>query len=345
MTNTLHTCRICNATSIFPTFTAYEMMFGTREKFEYFQCEYCECLQITDVPNNLDRFYPPDYYSLSRPQSFNSSILKAFVLKQRFRTALFNRGHFFDKLLCRFIDKPDLRVKGVLPVISILQKAGIRDFSARFLDIGCGNWSDWLENLRQMGFKHLFGIDPFINSEAKHAGITISKNQINEQEGQFDLITFHHSLEHIPDQKATLASACQLLTPDGVLVVRIPTVSSFAWRHYGVDWVEMDPPRHLYLHSQKSIQILGDLVGLHLYSWAFDSNELEFYGSELYKKGIPLTGANLDIHFSASDFEKFKALAKQVNANGEGGRICLYFRKKTHHDPTSLLNSMTHIAN
>ena len=226
---------------------------------------------------------------------------------------------------------PHLQVDRVLPVAKILQEAKIRDFSARFLDIGCGSWSRWLANLRTMGFKHLSGVDPFIKSDVNRDGITIHKRQIEEMEGSFDLITFHHSLEHIPDQKAALTNASRLLAPNGVILVRIPTVTSYAWRHYGTDWVEMDPPRHLYLHSRESIHLLSEKAKLNLYSITCDSLELEFYGSEQYKRDIPLTDKDSYwLHqdnriFSHKEVEHFKEMARHVNEKNECGRACFYF--------------------
>jgi len=37
--------------------------------------------------------------------------------------------------------------------------------------------------------------------------------------------------------------------PGGWCVIRIPTVSSFAWEHYREQWVQLDAPRHFFLHK------------------------------------------------------------------------------------------------
>ncbi len=39
-----------------------EMLFGTRERFDYLHCRACGALQIRDVPGDLGRHYPPEYY-------------------------------------------------------------------------------------------------------------------------------------------------------------------------------------------------------------------------------------------------------------------------------------------
>lgn len=329
------TCRICRTHDNHELFIAREMMFGTREEFQYFQCTNCDCLQIYESPVDLHRFYPQNYYSLKSEIEDDTLFFTRHLLKLRFRNAIFGKGYKLNKLLAMFVDLPTLKVDTVLPVARILQVAGVRNFNARFLDIGCGSSSQWLTDLRKMGFNNLFGADPFIEKDLNKPGIQIQKKDISELTGTYDLITFHHSLEHIPDQESTLNFAKKLLSPSGVLLIRIPTVSSYAWRHYGTDWVELDPPRHLYLHSRKSIQLLADNAGLRLYQTIGDSLDFEFYGSEQYRKDIPLTApesywANRSSKiFSKAEILKFNQLAEIVNNNNDSGRACFFFRSST----------------
>lgn len=325
-------CRICGAIGNHPTFVGREMMFGTREVFEYFQCSSCSCLQISVIPNDLSRFYPSNYYSLGSENHAPASSLRRFLLRQRFRNAIFGKGYKLNKILGKVIEMPDLRVDTVLPVATVLQTAGVRDFSASFLDVGCGNSSQWLANLKIMGFSQLFGVDPFINANVRKNGISIYRGSTREIAGKFDLISFHHSLEHVPNQVEELTGARHLLKPNGVILVRIPVVSSYSWKHYGPNWVEMDPPRHLFLHSRESVRILGEKVGLELYATICDSFEFEFYGSEQYLKNIPLTAEeshwpnqNSKI-FTQEEVANFKRMASQANATNECGRACFFFR-------------------
>lgn len=50
-------CRICNNSNNNAVYEAKEMLFGTRDKFAYFQCSKCECLQIFDIPANISKYY------------------------------------------------------------------------------------------------------------------------------------------------------------------------------------------------------------------------------------------------------------------------------------------------
>ena len=59
----MHKCRICGWTGDAETLTVREMMYHTREEFQYFECGNCHCLQITEVPDNLADYYGDSYYS------------------------------------------------------------------------------------------------------------------------------------------------------------------------------------------------------------------------------------------------------------------------------------------
>lgn len=58
-------CRICGRRNKNKTYTVKEMMYGTREEFDYFVCSSCNCMQIAKVPEDLGKYYSSHYYSLS----------------------------------------------------------------------------------------------------------------------------------------------------------------------------------------------------------------------------------------------------------------------------------------
>src|SRR5206468_2718584 len=62
-TQTPSRCRLCGNDAGNRAFVAREMMFGLREAFDYFECAACGCLQIAQVPRDLSKYYPPQYYS------------------------------------------------------------------------------------------------------------------------------------------------------------------------------------------------------------------------------------------------------------------------------------------
>jgi len=322
-------CRICDTKGNHPYFIAKEMMFGSKEEFVYFQCGNCGCLQISEIPTDLARHYPTKYYSYQASvKTSKPFLLRAWRQKQRCRTALFGQGVKLSRRASRFASLPDdWHETGPL-----LKKAKFMDFNDGILDVGCGEHSWWLLRALKFGFTNLVGADPFIKQEKHEAGINYFKKSITELEGQFRYITFHHSFEHIPDQLAQLSAVRRLLDKGGICLVRIPLASSYVWEKYGTDWVELDAPRHLYLHSRESIKILAEKAGLVLIDTIYDSNEFEFAASEQYRAGIPLFDErsyliNPDRNiFSESEMAAFKQEAKRVNAECTGGRAGFFFK-------------------
>lgn len=332
MINNHFSCRICSNRDDHPTFTVREMMFGTRANFEYFQCKSCHCLQITNVPTDLSKYYPHNYYSLqgnrATPRHMTISRPRAFLERLRAGNALFGKGHRRNKLAAYLVDLPP----EINPTGPLLKQCGINSWRASFLDVGCGSRSWWLGDLKALGFKSLVGVDPHIEHDINEYGVRILKAQIQDINDQYDLIALHHSLEHIPDQIGTLQAVKSRLKPSGHCLIRIPLVSSRVWEIYGTDWVELDAPRHLYLHSLKSIALLGKKVGLELVRTTWDSGPFEFYGSEQYRRDIPLVAENSfwndpsQSDFTYREMAAFSALALNANQAGRGGRGCFIFR-------------------
>lgn len=323
-------CRVCNSEESHPSYIFREMMFGTCDAFEYFKCEVCGCLQIGQIPAELGQYYPTTYYSFN-PQEEPPTpkhAIKATLERWRIRNALFGYGYKLAKLASYLVDFPS-QLSSVGPWLKI---CGIKSMDARFLDVGCGSSSWWLRELRELGFRNLLGIDPFIDRDVEEGGIHILKQHPQRLSGEFDLVTLHHSLEHIPNQVETLKAVRAILKPKGFCLVRVPLVSSEVWETYGADWVELDAPRHLYLHSLSSIELLGANAGLRLVDRCWDSTAFEFWGSEQYRRGIPLM-AEESFHqnpsksdFTYREMADFKKHAEEVNLAGRGGRGCFFFQ-------------------
>src|SRR5262249_30752954 len=168
--------------------------------------------------------------------------------------------------------------------------------------------------------------DPYIESDIKYEnGALVKKSTIHDCSQEWDIIAFNHSFEHLPDPFETLQAVARLLSEDGVCLIRIPTVSSYAWRYYGIDWVQLDAPRHFFLHSLESIKMLSTMSGFYIFDIFFDSTEFQFVGSEMYRRNIPLCS---DTHiFSAAEIDKYKSLAEQLNNENQGDQAAFYLKR------------------
>ena len=295
-------CRICGNERANKVYKVREMMFGYGDIFLYFLCSKCECLQIRTIPSDMTKYYADRYYSY-RPVSSRKA-LKKYVWNLINRYSIFQRGIIGSLLLAR---NPNYALR-ILSFVSVGK-------DARILDVGCGSGA-LLYSLRELGFKGTMGIDPFIDKNIEYKnGLRILKKELSSVTGKWDLVIFKHSLEHIEDQIGVLETVRQLLKPTGLCAISIPIVSSDAWEHYGVNWVQLDAPRHYYLHSMKSMKLLAAKAGLEVRKTVYDSSSFQFWGSEQYMKGISLySERSYEMNPEKSMFSKNQILAFEKRA-------------------------------
>lgn len=326
-------CRICDNRDRNKIYKVREMMLGLRDEHNYFECADCGCLQIVEVPGNLQDYYPSDYYSYDKIEPATG--FKGKLSRKRDKFAATGNGliggfmHYLqphDKL-------PSLRYAGI-------------NLDSKILDVGCGA-GHLLHSMKEAGFKHLLGIDPFNKEDIEYDnGLTIVKNSIHDLpkvdisknsdsgiKNGWDLIMFNHSFEHVLDQHEVLEKAYDLLKPNGICMLRIPTVTSWAWRNYGEDWVQLDAPRHLFLHSIKSIHILSQDIGFNLEDVVYDSFAMQRWGSEQYKQDIALHDENSyavnpeKSPFDKADIHEFEEHSKLLNKSKAGDQAAFYLKK------------------
>ena len=322
MTRETRTCRTCASAENHRAFVAREMMFGSREEFEYFECADCGAIQIAQVPPDLARYYPPDYASFRKPTRRRNWLRR--WMKRRSAEHALGRPNLLGRML--------LRGRAPSRFIEWSRTAGVRADDA-ILDVGAGA-GHLLLRMRDAGFSNLTGLDPFIERDIRYGeGLLIVKCNLSEMTGAFDFIMLHHSLEHIADPFAALKDVHRLLRPGRFCLVRTPMAGCHAWRTYGANWVKLDPPRHLILHTEQSLRLVAERAGLELAKIVFDANGFQFWGSELYQRNIPLreavpAGGRLRPgFFTAEELAAFEAEAKRLNEQGRGDQACLYLRK------------------
>jgi SAM-dependent methyltransferase len=310
-----HICRVCGNSQGNATLLCHEKMFGSGDSFPYFQCGNCRCLQIASVPESMERFYPPGYYSYNlRP-----------VKQQGVKARLGGLRDFVYLKKAAWLESwlpqepvPGGGVDGLAPL-------NLRR-STRILDVGCGS-GRLLSALYRAGFKHLLGIEPFLPADVQLApGLMIRKQSLEALDQQFDVVMFHHVLEHLADGKKALECAVRLLRPGGKILVRVPTVDSAAWETYRENWVSLDAPRHFYLHSWSSLALLAGQAGLAVERCWSDAGGFQFWGSELYKSGKALFTRDSKLvaakdHFTADQLQHFELEARALNRQNRGDQF------------------------
>lgn len=277
-------CRICGGPAS-QRFSVREMMYGTRETFDYFECTTCGCLQIAEYPPNIAAYYPDDYYSFQmEPSNAETGSLaantKEWVIWQVLRHApALARRYFATSSARQFLTRH--------PLVTLYRRY-VPDLGARILDVGCGTGA-FVRTLRVARYFRAVGLDPFITDPVHQGGrLLVQKGWLSDLQGTFDCISFHHVLEHMPDQQGSLRRTREHLAPNGVVIIRVPAAGGEAWQRYRENWQQLDAPRHFYLHTERSLAALAEQTGFEIAELEYDSSSLLFWGSELYLRDIPL---------------------------------------------------------
>ena len=309
------------------------MMFGTREWFDYRRCHACGTLQIETVPADLERHYPPTYYSLtSTPLPAGERSAPTWLMRERVRPYLLGGRQGWRRAL-RAIDRyvaipPDV-TETVLP---ILARTRLRTFDDPILDVGSGARPARLAAFRRGGFRRLLAIDPFVTT-ARYQGVPVRRASIGEIEGSWRLVMFHHSFEHVEDPPAELAHTARLLENGGYLLIRMPVMGSGMWDRFGTDWVELDAPRHLFLFTSEGLTDLARRHGFEPVAVESDAGWWDLVASEQYRRDLGMyepTSWFVDEKTSVFDREElleFRRQSREMNERGTAGRAAFWFRR------------------
>ncbi|MGZ8559559.1 MAG: class I SAM-dependent methyltransferase [Chitinophagaceae bacterium] len=311
-------CKICGNVNNNKIYTAREMMFGLKDEFDYLECNECGCLQIISIPQDLIKYYPPNYYSyqtLVETDIIQTGLSKTAkrIFKKKFLNGYLQGNAVSGKLMSKF--------QQYYPWI----KRNTISNTSRILDIGCGT-GELLLKMYNDGFLNLTGVDPYIIEDIQYkCGVNILKKQLEDIHDKYDFIMLHHSFEHMDEPLDVLKKIYSLMDKGGMVIIRIPVSKGHAWRKYGVNWVQLDAPRHFFLHTTQSMQILSNNSGFILDDIVYDSYDLQFIGSEMYLRGIPL----IDDHdfFSAEQISDYKEEAGRLNRINDGDAACFYLKK------------------
>lgn len=318
-------CRVCGNDKENRIVSAREMMFATREVFDYLECSVCGTVQIVVIPD-LSRHYPPDYLS------FDSEVFIAETAARRMLAPFIGRYLLHGT---GFVGKRILKSKpwlaGYFPESLRRFPIGLQ-FESKILDFGCGTGA-LIRSLSYFGFTDLTGADAFIDKDISYPnGVTVTQKSLDQLDPAYDLIMLHHSFEHLPDPQHSLIEIRRLMHDESWCLIRIP-VRNFAWEKYGVDWVQMDPPRHLFLYTEAALRRLAGDAGLSVKHVYYDSGAFQFWGSEQYRMDIPLTDKRSWWNNSASTLftdEQIDAWTKEaasLNEAGRGDMACFYLQR------------------
>lgn len=351
-------CPICGCTRPPEVITPKEMVQGLFEEFHYGYCTSCGVLWLLDPPADMSKYYD-DYYSLkTKPSALRSGfaakvmekIANATLLLRNFQLDKFKRK-ITNKLRDIFIYNKRFATRAILRNNLTSYEAvdetyfslntwamfglGIKP-GASILDYGSGTGRFVLE-MSQLGFPDTMGLDPFLEQDlVLPTGAKVLRGDLSTlspTDKVYDVITMHHAFEHIPEPFACARQLADLLAQNGVLVLRFPHIGSYHFKQYRQHWWGIHAPRHFFLHSQKSLEIVFGQAGLEIFHVKCDSQFEHYLYSQEYqldianKSPFSIRSENGGI-FTKSDILYWKKKAVLLNRALVGDWVVYYLRHK-----------------
>jgi 2-polyprenyl-3-methyl-5-hydroxy-6-metoxy-1,4-benzoquinol methylase len=228
------TCLACKSTEAkhWGTATDFEY-YSTDENYDFYKCENCASVFIDPVPESqLSQIYPNNYYSFKpHNESFVQKIKKS--LDQKFFSKLFKR------------------IPG--------EKLAV-------LDIGGG--SGWLLDLvkgidHRIDYTCVVDFDEKAEAEARANGHDYFNGRIEDYQTdkKYDFILLLNLIEHVADPKAVMAKVQDLLSDQGMAVIKTPNVDSLDAKLFkNKYWGGYHCPRHWTLFTRESFaSMIADL--------------------------------------------------------------------------------------
>lgn len=200
----------------------------TQEDFHYRRCADCGVLYLENVPEDLSRFYPNEYFGLPTLEE-----LRAQALAERYRMEFVTRN--------------------VAP--------------GRVIEIGPGDGLFAIHAL-DAGFEvAAIEPDPAAAAHLRDTlGLKVVESVAPEDVlaalGPAVAVVAMHVIEHVPRPWALLGAAAAMLVPGGIVVLSTPNPNAFGLRVLGPRWPHIDAPRHLFLLPHAAVIERGHALGL-----------------------------------------------------------------------------------
>lgn len=310
-------CPICGVNKNNQIFKVKEMQMGLREEFEYVECSNCGCLFIKEIPEDMGKYYDNDY----APHKHEDNLFDKFSKK------IFGMYIANNPIIKLIFDK---RVTITTRFWNSLVDKKFINLNSAILDVGCGD-GNFLNILKKGGFKDLTGFDLFIDDNNMLDGITIYKSSLEDfkSDKKFDLITSNHSFEHMDNQLINLKCFENLVKDNGIIVIRIPIKSDFFWNKYGVNWHQIDAPRHFFLHTIESFKILCSKTNLNVVDVICDSYDNCMMTCEKYSRDICMRDDEWNtFQLDKNTMKEFKRQIDELNAKNEADQAIFVLKLK-----------------
>lgn len=151
----------------------------------------------------------------------------------------------------------------------------------RLLGVGCGSGAR-LAYLGDLGWS-VEGqeVDPISAAAAEKYGMKVHLgplDDLNLPAASYDAIVMHHVIEHVHEPLKLLMECRRLLAPGGTIISITPNGDSCGHKIFKAHWRGLEPPRHLFIYTPKSLQRLAQMAGFKIFqTWTTSANAHHFF--------------------------------------------------------------------
>jgi SAM-dependent methyltransferase len=159
------------------------------------------------------------------------------------------------------------RVFGFFPIVRSWATYGADERIPRYkagqegliVDVGCGS-GNYLKMVQGLGWK-VQGVEPSSDAVAiaRNRGIPVFHGTLENAKfapASAEYIILSHVIEHVLDPAAVINECFRVLKQGGKLIIHTPNAVSFGHKVFGKNYYHLDPPRHLFLFSPRSLSML-----------------------------------------------------------------------------------------
>lgn len=214
-------CLLCESETFY-LFSSENYGVGPNSSFKIFKCANCRSTRITPTPENLDLYYS-NYHSLPTGKSW---VRSQKGCKNRIR----------------------------------LIKSNVQQ-SQVILDVGAGSGAFVSASINS-GF-HTQAIETDVRCREyimKNLGIEVSEDLHEYSKKNLPapkVVTLWHVFEHIPNPIEFLEQVIVHFGSNVKIIIEVPNADSWQFHLFRSNWPHLDAPRHLFIPSEKGIQIIA----------------------------------------------------------------------------------------
>lgn len=249
-----------------------DRLFGVPGEFGFRRCQDCGLIWLDPRPieEDISKCYERYYTHENVQENSTGGESRLFsklrdALRQAILCGYYGYRHIYgeDRRLCRIgpllAKVPLLRYRAVYDDMRERFPKYVEKENNLLIDIGCGR-GDYLARMKRLGW-NVLGVEPDLQSAAlaREKGVPVLVGNLGNAripDDAADQVTLQHVIEHLRDPAAGIRECHRILRKGGRVVIYTPNQESLGHRVFKNAWLHLDPPRHLFIFSERSMKRL-----------------------------------------------------------------------------------------